>query len=136
MVAVADRPDRRRIGQSGRSLNGAPDPFDLTRFVDAQAGGVYEQALAELRAGRKQTHWMWFIFPQHRDLGQSGTAKYYGLSGPEEAIAYLAHPLLGPRWRACVKAVEEQLSAGESLEAIFGRIDAMKYRSSRQIFGE
>ena len=112
-----------------------PDPFDLQRFVDAQAGGVYEQALAELLAGQKRSHWMWFIFPQHRDLGRSATAKVYGLSGPQEAAAYAAHPVLGPRLDACVAAVEEQLAAGTSLEAMFGPLDAMKYRSSLEIFG-
>ena len=96
---------------------------------------MYEAALAELRAGRKQGHWMWFIFPQHRDLGRSPTAKYYGLSGDEEARAYLAHPVLGPRYRECVAAVRAQLDAGKSLEAIFGELDAMKFRSSAEIFG-
>jgi len=111
------------------------DPFNLQRFVDAQAGGVYEQALAELQAGEKRGHWIWFIFPQHRDLGRSGTAKFYGLSGIEEAAAFAAHPILGPRLDACVAAVEEQLRAGKRLEAIFGPLDAMKYRSSMEIFG-
>ena len=132
---MADRTARRGARQSGRSLIGPPDPFDLTRFLEAQSGGVYEQALAELRAGRKQSHWMWFIFPQHRDLGRSPTAKFYGLSGRDEAVAYFAHPVLGPRWRACVAAVEAHLSAGASLEGIFGDIDAKKYRSSLEIFG-
>jgi len=95
---------------------------------------VYEAALAELRAGRKQGHWMWFIFPQHRDLGRSGMAKFYGLSGAEEAAAYLAHPLLGPRWRECLAAIEGHLAAGTSAEAIFGDLDAMKFRSSLDIF--
>jgi len=95
---------------------------------------VYEAALAELRAGRKQGHWMWFIFPQHRDFGRSGMAKFYGLSGSEEAVAYLAHPLLGPRWRKCVAAVEGHLAAGTSAEDIFGELDAMKFRSSLDIF--
>ena len=112
------------------------DPFNLQRFVDAQSGGVYERALAELRGGRKQSHWMWFVFPQHRDLGRSDLAKYYGLSGAEEAVAYLAHPLLGPRWRECVAAVEDHLEAGQDLEAILGQVDAMKYRSSLDIFGQ
>src|SRR3569623_2427704 len=94
----------------------AVDPFDLQRFVEAQAGGVYEAALAELRAGCKRRHWMWFIFPQHRDLGRSGTAKFYGLSGAEEAAAYLAHPLRGPRWRECVAVIERHLEAGMSAE--------------------
>ena len=95
---------------------------------------MYEAALAELRAGRKQGHWMWFIFPQHRDLGRSAMAKFYGLSGAEEAATYLAHPLLGPRWRECLAAVEGHLAAGTSAEAIFGDLDAMKFRSSLDIF--
>jgi uncharacterized protein (DUF1810 family) len=111
------------------------DPFNLQRFVDAQAGGVYEQALSEIRAGEKRSHWMWFIFPQSAELGRSPTAKYYGLSGEEEARAYLAHPVLGPRYRECVVAVRGQLDAGRSLEAIFGQLDAMKFRSSVKIFG-
>jgi uncharacterized protein (DUF1810 family) len=110
------------------------DPFNLQRFVDAQGGGVYEQALSEIRAGEKRGHWMWFIFPQHRDLGRSPTAKFYGLSGVEEARAYLAHPLLGPRYRECVVAVRAQVEAGKSLNAIFGELDAMKFRSSVEIF--
>ena len=75
------------------------DQFDLDRFIRAQSDGVYEQALDELNAGRKANHWMWFIFPQHRDLGRSGTAKFYGLSGLEEATAYANHVLLGERLR-------------------------------------
>ena len=113
----------------------ADDPFNLQRFVDAQADGVYELALREIRAGEKRSHWMWFIFPQHRDLGRSGMAKYYGLSGEEEARVYLAHPLLGPRYRECVAAVRAWLDEGCSLEAIFGELDAMKFRSSVEIFG-
>lgn len=118
------------------------DPFNLQRFVDAQSGGVYEQALSEIKAGEKRSHWMWFIFPQHRDLGRSATAKFYGLSGEDEARAYLAHPVLGPRYRECVAAVRAQVDAGPStssgqarLEAIFGALDAMKFRSSLEIFG-
>ena len=116
-------------------MSDVADPFHLDRFVEAQAGGIYEQALAELRAGEKRSHWMWFIFPQHRDLGRSGTAKYYGLSGVEEARAYAAHPLLGPRLRECAAAVREHLG-GKSAEAIFGPVDAMKLRSSMDIFAE
>jgi len=107
--------------------------FNLQRFVDAQAGGVYEQALAELRAGQKRSHWIWFIFPQHRDLGRSPTAKFYGLSGEDEARAYLEHPVLGPRYRESVAAVRAWLDKGRSLEAIFGTLDAMKFRSSVEI---
>ena len=110
------------------------DPFNLQRFVDAQADGVYEQALSEIRAGEKRSHWMWFVFPQSAELGRSATAKYYGLSGEEEARAYLAHRLLGPRYRESVGAVRAQVDAGKSPEAIFGELDAMKFRSSVEIF--
>ena len=109
------------------------DPFNLQRFVGAQAGGVYERALSEIRAGEKRSHWMWFIFPQLASLGRSATAKYYGLSGEDEARAYLAHPVLGPRYRECVAVVRTQLDAGRSLEMIFGELDAMKFRSSVEI---
>ena len=78
---------------------------------------------------------MWFIFPQHRDLGRSATARYYGLSGEEEARAYLAHPVLGPRLRECAAAVRAQQAAGNDLAAIFGPLDAMKFESSMEIFG-
>jgi uncharacterized protein (DUF1810 family) len=111
------------------------DPFNLQRFVDAQAEGVYERALEELRSGEKRGHWIWFIFPQHRDLGRSDTAKFYGLSGPQEAASYLNHPLLGPRLRESMAAVERHLVGGRSAESILGALDAMKLRSSMQIFG-
>jgi uncharacterized protein (DUF1810 family) len=111
------------------------DPFDLDRFVTAQAGGVYEQALAELQDGCKRSHWMWFIFPQHRDLGRSSTASYYGLTGVEEARAYAAHPLLGKRLRQCAEAILPHL-ATLSPEAILGPVDALKLRSSMSIFVE
>jgi uncharacterized protein (DUF1810 family) len=113
----------------------ADDPFNLDRFVAAQSGGVYEQALAELRAGRKQSHWMWFIFPQHRDLGRSATAKFYGVSGLEEARAYAVHRILGERLRECCRAVLPHLRR-EPAEAIFGPIDALKLRSSMEIFSQ
>lgn len=112
------------------------DPFNLQRFVEAQSGGVYEQALAELNAGRKRSHWMWFIFPQHRDLGRSDMARFYGLSGVEEAAAYTAHPLLGPRFKECATAVQRHLDAGLSVETILGDVDARKFRSSMTIFDE
>lgn len=111
------------------------DPFNLDRFIVAQAGGTYEQALAELREGRKRTHWMWFIFPQHRDLGQSTTARFYGLSGIEEAQAYAEHPLLGQRLRSCAEAILPHLAIA-SPEAILGPVDALKLRSSMAIFAE
>ena len=116
-------------------MNGPTDPFHLERFVEAQANGVYEQALAELRAGEKRSHWIWFIFPQHRDLGRSATAKYYGLSGIKEARAYAAHPMLGARLRECAAALAERLG-DKGAEAILGPIDAMKLRSSMDIFAE
>lgn len=109
--------------------------FNLQRFVDAQSGGVYEQALAELMAGRKRSHWIWFIFPQHVDLGKSPTARFYGLEGIDEARAYLSHPLLAERLRECCRAVLPHLLR-ESAEAVLGSIDALKLRSSMQIFGE
>ena len=109
------------------------DPFDLGRFIRAQSGGVYEQALAELTAGRKTSHWMWFIFPQHQDLGRSGTAKFYGLSGIEEAAAYAGHSLLGERLRHCCRAIFPHLEVA-SAEEILGPIDAIKLASSMDIF--
>jgi uncharacterized protein (DUF1810 family) len=111
------------------------DPFHLDRFVEAQADGVYEQALAELRAGQKRSHWMWFIFPQHRNLGHSATAKFFGLSGVDEALAYAGHPVLGPRLRESAAAVLEHLGE-KSAEEILGPVDAMKLRSSMDIFAE
>src|SRR4029450_865412 len=111
------------------------DPFSLSRFIEAQAGGVYEQALAELRAGQKRTHWMWFIFPQHRDLGRSPTAKFYGLRGVEEARAYAQHPVLGHRLRECARAILPQLVANGP-EQVLGPVDALKLKSSMQIFAE
>lgn len=111
------------------------DPFNLDRFVAAQADGVFEQALTELQAGRKRSHWMWFIFPQHRDLGRSATAKFYGLTGISDARAYAMHPLLGPRLRACCKAILPHLSQ-EPAEDILGGIDALKLKSSMTIFAE
>ncbi|MCA8933523.1 MAG: DUF1810 domain-containing protein [Rhodospirillaceae bacterium] len=107
------------------------DPFDLARFVDAQAP-VFEAALAELRAGRKRSHWMWFVFPQMRGLGLSSMAHHYGISGPAEARAYLAHPLLGPR---LVEATQAVLGHPDTtVHAIFGSPDDMKFRSSMTLF--
>ena len=109
------------------------DPFDLQRFVSAQAG-VFEAAVSELRAGRKRSHWMWFVFPQLKDLGLSSTARFYGLASMEEAIGYLAHPLLGPRLREAVEAV--QASGAPSLNALFGAPDDLKFRSCMTLFVE
>ena len=109
----------------------ANDPFDLKRFALAQAP-VIETALAELAAGRKRSHWMWFVFPQLRALGRSETARFYGIGALDEARAYLADPLLGPRLRASVRTV---LSApAPSLHALFGSPDDLKFRSSMTLF--
>jgi uncharacterized protein (DUF1810 family) len=113
----------------------ANDPFCLNRFIEAQAGGVYEQALAELHAGQKCTHWMWFIFPQHRDLGRTPTAKFYGLSGTDEARAYAQHPVLGHRLRECARAILPHLASSRP-EQILGPVDALKLRSSMAVFAE
>jgi uncharacterized protein (DUF1810 family) len=107
------------------------DSFDLERFVTAQAP-VFETVLAELRAGRKRSHWMWFVFPQLGGLGQSATARFYGIVSIEEARAYLAHPLLGPRLDLCTRTVLG--SEGPSLHAIFGSPDDMKFRSCMTLF--
>jgi uncharacterized protein (DUF1810 family) len=110
------------------------DPFDLKRFVAAQAP-VYPHVLRELKAGRKESHWMWFTFPQAAGLGQSAMSVRYAIHSAEEATAYLAHPVLGPRYRECVALVEAALERGATLEDIFGGVDAMKYRSSREVMG-
>jgi len=107
------------------------DRFDLERFVTAQAP-VFETMLAELRAGRKLTHWMWFVFPQLGGLGQSSTAQFYGISSIDEARAYLVHPLLGPRLDLCTRIV--LASESSSLRAIFGSPDDMKFRSCVTLF--
>jgi uncharacterized protein (DUF1810 family) len=109
------------------------DPFNLARFLEAQAL-VYDTVRDELRAGRKRSHWMWFIFPQLAGLGSSPTAKFYGISGLPEATAYLAHPVLGQRLLACTEAV--LAVQDRSLHAIFGSPDDMKFRSSMTLFGE
>ncbi|KFG88399.1 hypothetical protein BV98_003799 [Sphingobium herbicidovorans NBRC 16415] len=103
----------------------------LARFVEAQAGS-YAAALSEIRRGAKRSHWIWFIFPQLRGLGQSQTAHYYGIASIEEAHAYLAHELLGFRYRECVGALQ-QLHTSDPV-VVFGSIDAMKLRSSLTLF--
>lgn len=112
-------------------MTNQPDPFDLRRFVDAQAA-VYDTALAELRDGRKRSHWMWFVFPQLRGLGRSPTALRFSISSLDEARAYLAHDVLGPRLRECARLVTaiDGRTAGE----IFGWPDDMKLRSSMTLF--
>ena len=106
---------------------------DLTRFVAAQ-DGVYPQALAELRAGAKQSHWMWFVFPQIAGLGYSAMARAYAIVDADEARAYLAHPVLGPRLIEATETVTAAAAAAGSAEAILGAIDAVKLRSSMTLF--
>jgi uncharacterized protein (DUF1810 family) len=108
------------------------DPYHLERFVTAQdAGGTYQRALAELRAGRKASHWMWFIFPQVAGLGLSAMAQRYAISGLPEARAYLGHPVLGPRLRECTEAVA---AVDSTADRILGPVDAMKLRSCMTLF--
>jgi uncharacterized protein (DUF1810 family) len=109
------------------------DRFDLARFVDAQdQGGTYEAALAELRAGRKTSHWMWFVFPQIAGLGRSPISRRFAIFSPEEARAYLAHPVLGPRLIESARTLIE--GATDSAEEVLGGIDALKLRSSMTLF--
>ena len=109
------------------------DPYHLQRFVAAQdAGGTYDHAAAELRAGRKTSHWMWFIFPQIAGLGYSPVSRTYAITSLDEARAYLAHPVLGARLIDCA-AILTGL-AGRTAEQIFGEVDAMKLRSSITLF--
>jgi uncharacterized protein (DUF1810 family) len=107
------------------------DPFNLQRFVDAQAP-VYEHVVAELRAGSKRSHWMWFVFPQIAGLGRSETARYFAIFSRAEAAAYLAHPILGMRLRECCRLATQV--DGRSAHDIFGSPDDMKLRSSLTLF--
>lgn len=108
------------------------DPHNLNRFLEAQ-GTIYESALGELRTGFKQSHWMWFIFPQLRGLGRSSTAQFYGIASDDEGRSYLEHRTLGHRLNECVEAV--LLWEGRrSAEQILGAVDAMKLRSSLTLF--
>lgn len=109
------------------------DPFDLQRFLDAQAP-IFDQVRAELRQGRKRSHWMWFIFPQIAGLGHSAMAARYAISSLAEAQAYLAHPVLGPRLRGCTELVNDV--EGRSITEILGRLDDMKFRSSMTLFAQ
>jgi uncharacterized protein (DUF1810 family) len=107
------------------------DPFELQRFVDAQAL-VYTQVLSELRSGRKRSHWIWFVFPQIAGLGHSAMARRYAIGSRDEAVAYLAHPILGPRLRECTQVVFD--IQGRSIEQILGSPDDIKFRSSMTLF--
>ena len=107
------------------------DPFDLQRFLDAQAP-VYERVVAELRHGQKQSHWMWFVFPQIKGLGSGAMARRFAISSRAEAEAYLDHPLLGPRLRECTRLVVAV--QGRTIDAILGYPDDLKFRSSMTLF--
>ncbi len=109
------------------------EAFDLARFVDAQdAGRTYDSAIAELRAGSKRGHWIWFVFPQVEGLGMSPTSQLFGVRGLAEARAYVAHPVLGPRLVAAARAVADL--SGDDPVAVLGSIDAVKLRSSMTLF--
>lgn len=114
-------------------MSPAGDPFALQRFVEAQ-NPVYLQVLRELRGGKKQSHWIWFVFPQVAGLGRSAMAARYAVSGREEARAYLAHPILGPRLRECTEAVLAHRE--RSAHDIFGSPDDLKFRSSMTLFSQ
>ena len=107
------------------------DRYDLQRFVDAQAR-VYERVLRELHAGRKESHWMWFVFPQIAGLGRSATSAFFAIASFDEARAYLAHPILGPRLKECARLVLEV--EGRTARQVFGPVDETKFRSSMTLF--
>jgi uncharacterized protein (DUF1810 family) len=109
------------------------DPYHLQRFVDAQ-NPVFEEVCSELCGGRKESHWMWFVFPQLKGLGRSWMAEEFGISSLAEAEAYLQHAILGPRLRECTRLVNSV--EGRSVEQIFGSIDSMKFRSSMTLFAQ
>ena len=109
------------------------DPYDLQRFVEAQQP-VYPRVVSELGAGRKQSHWMWFIFPQIEGLGHSAMAQRYAIGSRAEAVAYLDHPVLGPRLRECARLVSAV--AGKDIHAILGSPDDMKFKSSMTLFAK
>ena len=107
------------------------DPFELDRFVRAQAPD-YERALAEIRAGRKRSHWMWYVFPQFAGLGQSPTSQHFAISSLDEARAYLEHPILGPRLTECANAALGV--SDKTAHQIFGSPDDLKLKSSATLF--
>lgn len=110
------------------------DPYNLQRFVDAQEG-IYDRALSELQDGQKQSHWMWFVFPQVAGLGHSAMSRLYSIHSIDEAKAFLDHPLLGARMRECVQALLIQRGERDA-KSILGAIDAMKLRSSLTLFAK
>jgi uncharacterized protein (DUF1810 family) len=119
------------VVESQRSNMTASDPYNLQRFIEAQ-DRCYERVCQELSEGYKQSHWMWFIFPQLKGLGYSAIANHYGISSLQEAEAYLQHPILGPRLRHCTDLVVR--TEGRSVEQIFGDPDDLKFRSCMTLF--
>lgn len=119
------------VARTGRARGAGRGEASLERFVAAQAE-VYAQALAEIRAGAKRSHWMWFIFPQLAGLGHSETARHFAIGSLDEARAYLRHPLLGARYLECVSELQDL--DGTDPVAVFGEVDAMKLRSSLTLF--
>ena len=110
---------------------GGSDPFELSRFIEAQ-DKIYDRVLAELKSGRKRSHWMWFVFPQIEGLGFSSTTQYYSIKSPEEARQYLEHPVLGKRLRECCESI--LALEGLSVSGIFGYPDDLKLKSSMTLF--
>ncbi len=111
------------------------DPYNLSRFLEAQES-MYDKALAELQAGKKQGHWMWYIFPQTAKEGMSSVSKRFAITGLDEAKAYLAHPILGVRLLECTSAVLLVDGVGADLFEMFGKLDAMKFASSMRLFAK
>jgi uncharacterized protein (DUF1810 family) len=130
---LQDETGNLRLEQHGGDPPAPVQAYDIERFVAAQAP-IFKTALSELRAGHKQSHWMWFVFPQLRGLGRSRTAEVYGLASREEARAYLAHATLGPRLEAAVEALGS--SPARSLHAVFGSPDDLKFCSSMTLFAD
>jgi uncharacterized protein (DUF1810 family) len=120
-----------REEEKGSRAQSMTDDYNLQRFLEAQ-GYVYNAVLDELRAGKKSAHWMWYIFPQIKGLGHSGTAQKFAITSLEEAKAYLQHPVLGPRLRECTQLVLNM--EGHSAEEIFGYPDNLKFRSCMTLF--
>lgn len=119
-------------GHAEGSLSEVSDPYNLQRFADAQSP-VYREVTRELRDGSKRTHWMWFVFPQLRGLGRTATAERFGIASSAEAVAYLAHPILGPRLRECAQLLRD-FRGPQPIAEILGAVDALKLRSSMTLF--
>jgi len=140
---LVPRPSGRRSDGCSRPLQQVHGrkPTDLTRFLQAQNAGdpsAYSRAIAELRAGRKRSHWTWFVLPQLQGLGRSTISQRFGIHGLPEARTYLSHPVLGPRWTDTLSVIAEQLNQpGQSLQQLMGgELDALKTVSSLTLMAE